>query len=661
MPEQFHFLHPAWFLALLPMALLLWAVRHPGRAGNPWRRVVDERLLPWLLVGGEGRRSSLPLWLLAVGWLVAVLALADPVWEKQPQPVYRSQEARVVVLDLSRSMLATDLKPSRLVRARYKVDDVLRRSKEGQTGLVVFAGDAFAVSPLTTDAATIEALLQPLHPDLMPAPGSRADLGLLKAAQLLRQAGLHHGEVLLIADGADGERALDAAKKLRRAGYRVSVLGVGTPEGAPVPDGHGGYVHDASGNIVVARLDRDALRRLAAAGGGRYATIRGDERDLDALLPAGEQRFGQAVKRSELKADVWQSRGPWLVLLLLPLAALVFRRGWLLALALLMGTATIAPQPAMAASWDDLWLRRDQQAEQLLQNGKPEQALGVAREPLRRGTAAYRAGRYQDAVKAFSAAEGADAAYNRGNALARLGRYREAIEAYDQALAARPGMADAEYNRAQVEKLLRQQEKQKQQQKQAERKNRKQSSKNGGGQSSQQQQQAGGKQQKQGQQQQPQSGPGGRQQPEAGEQAHKEGAQLSGQQQQSGDKAQEPQQAQEREGKEQQQHRQQAAGARQRRKEQNRKAQAASGKQGEQGQQKQQAARAAKAKPPAREGEQPGQSQARAKPLDTEEQQAAEQWLRRIPDDPGGLLRRKFLYQYRQRGAQAGNGGQQTW
>ncbi|MGB5306892.1 MAG: VWA domain-containing protein, partial [Gammaproteobacteria bacterium] len=189
MPEQFHFIQPLWLLALLPLAFLLWQVSQHSSTNNPWRKVVDSRLLPLLMRDQRTGNRQFPLWLLASGWLLTVLALADPAWEQQPQPVMQTTTSRVIVLDLSRSMLAADLQPSRLLRARFKVEDILARADESQTGLVVFAGAAFSVTPLTRDADTLRAQLKALEPDIMPAQGSRADLGLLKAQELLQQAG----------------------------------------------------------------------------------------------------------------------------------------------------------------------------------------------------------------------------------------------------------------------------------------------------------------------------------------------------------------------------------------------------------------------------------------------------------------------------------------
>ncbi len=700
MPETFHFLRPEWFLALLPLALLIGWVRKPGSLDSAWRRVCDVNLLPYLLINPHQANARLPVWLLAAGWLIALIALADPVWEKRPQPVFRTDEARVVVLDLSRSMAASDPAPSRLERARYKAEDVLRRSREGQVGLVVFAGDAFVVSPLTSDAATITELLHALDPGLMPVQGSRADRGLRKAGELLSQAGAARGEILLIADGYEDRQTPEAARDLKRQGYTVSVLGVGTKEGAPLSNGTGGYVRDAAGATVVPRLDPPSLRMLAEAGGGRYATLTGDDADLDALLTPLVPRLDTKVEQTGLKTDAWRSRGPWLVVLLLPLAALAFRRGWLLGMVLLVAATVASPQPAMASTWDDLWTRRDQQAAQALAAGEHARAAELATDPLQRGTAQYRAGRYEEALADYTRAGGPDAAYNQGNALARLGRYPEAIAAYDKALAAQPHMEDAQHNKAAVEALLRQQEKQEQERQQQEKQQGQQQDKQQG-----QQQQD----QKQGQQSGQSSSEAAQPDGSKGESSTQSGQQENGQSKEDSsapsangketqeDEARKPSTDTSRDKQDKAQVNDETASRDEAQpvgqegteaKDENAasgagqssarnvtenpetspmsndsKAQAPASAQ--ESPKAPEAARQQAAERPASEetAENPGSpgAQAAAEPEATEEQQATEQWLRRIPDDPGGLLRRKFLYQYRQRAADATSGGGPSW
>ncbi|MCB1776756.1 MAG: VWA domain-containing protein [Candidatus Competibacteraceae bacterium] len=160
---EFHWLRPAWLWALLPLALMVWQLLRQSSGASAWEKQCDPHLLARLLV----RRTPhhrLPLLLLTVSWVLTVIALAGPVWQKLPQPVFQTQAARVMVLDLSPSMNASDLRPSRIDRARFKMLDLLARFREGQTGLVVFAEEPFVVAPLTDDTKTIAALLPALAP-----------------------------------------------------------------------------------------------------------------------------------------------------------------------------------------------------------------------------------------------------------------------------------------------------------------------------------------------------------------------------------------------------------------------------------------------------------------------------------------------------------------
>ncbi len=586
--ELFHFLRPQWFAALLPLAFLLWFLFFRKGADSNWETVVDERLLPHVLITGVRRKRRMAFVLTVAGGLLGIIALAGPVWEKLPQPVFSAQDALVIALDLTRSMDATDVSPSRLERARYKIRDILDQRQEGQTALLVYSGEAFTVTPLTDDSGTIKSQLNALDTDIMPVTGNRTDRALTRALELLKQAGMGRGHVLLISDEADPDTAGASVERLREEGYRLSILGVGTRHGTPVLLPDGGFLKGGDGEIVIPVLDEDGLRRLAASGGGIYVRLTKDDQDTGLLTGAFStvQADGEAAA-ADISADVWREQGPWLVLCLLPLAALLFRRGYILALALVLLSP---PEAVYALDWEDLWLRQDQQGQRAMDAGDFAAAAELFADPAWKAAAQHRAGDYQGAIDSLEQLDDAQGNYNTGNALARLGRYHEAIAAYDRTLAQQPDHADAKFNRELLEQELERQQ-------------------------SQQQQQNRDRQQQQGQDQQ--------------DTEQQQDSQQSGQEQprtaQSG--AEGPEQDAGEQGQQQQ------AGAQDERQDMTAE---------------QQPAPADSAQEQARPDD--IQAQARSDASRTaEEQQAVDQWLRRIPDDPSALLRRKFRYQYQQR------------
>jgi Ca-activated chloride channel homolog len=454
MLQQFHFLWPWWLLALVPLPWLYWLGARRDASTMELSRLVDASLLPHLLRGRAGNRR-LPVWLFALGWTSCALALAGPSWSRIHQPLYASRAAQVVAISLSQHMLARDVAPSRLDRARYKVRDLLASNRDGLNALIAYAGEAFVVAPLTSDAGSLGDLLDALAPDIMPVDGDSAALAIDRGVALIHDAKAGGGSLVLVTDQADAA-ADAAARKANAAGVHVSVLGVGTPQGGPVPLPDGGFLQDAHGNVALARRDDAALAALAAAGGGRYVAMTPDQQDVDMLH--GQLRLAPTTVADGQMGDQWQDRGPWLLLPLLLVVALAFRRGWLLLLPLIV--LPLLPAPARATSWHDLWQRPDQQAAQALREGHAKQAQQLARDPAWRGAAAYRAGDYAAASQALQRARGGDATYNLGNALARQGEYRQAIAAYDRALKLDPANADAKANRKAVEDWLRRQQQQ---------------------------------------------------------------------------------------------------------------------------------------------------------------------------------------------------------
>ena len=325
--SRFHFLYPYWLLALPPLvALAVWLARRRGRDGG-WPRLLDGELLSLLRLS-DGSAGRSPWLLIGLVWTLAVLALAGPTWQRQITPAYRAPAAWIVALEVSPSMDAVDVAPSRMARARYAVDDLLSAAQDARVGLVVFAGEAYTVAPLTSDVTTIRNLAQPLAPSLMPESGDRLAPGLEEAVQLLQASPGRDRQVIVLTDGfTDPAQALIAAQQLHRQGIDVNVVGVGTGGGAPEPDGNGGFVRDASGQVVLTRLDGDLLQRLATAGGGRFVPLSGLPQLIAALHAAGSRQMSSGVA-AHVRLSSWLNDGVWLLPALLLLAALVARRGW---------------------------------------------------------------------------------------------------------------------------------------------------------------------------------------------------------------------------------------------------------------------------------------------------------------------------------------------
>jgi Ca-activated chloride channel family protein len=640
---DFHFLRPLWLLLVLA-APAFWLLRHRGRAdAGAWRNAIDPHLLPHLIERIDAGTGKSGVVLAAALWTIACVALAGPAWEREPMPLYRNQAARVLALELSATMMAQDEKPSRFERARYKLVDILERSKDYQTALIGYAGEAFVAAPLTDDIGTVRNLVDALDPSTMPVAGNRASLAIQEAVKLIKQAGLHSGEIVLLADDAN-ERAVTAARAAHRDGFTVSVLGIGSPNGAPVALAQGDFLKDDSGNVVIARRDDASLAAVAEAGGGKYVTLSPDSRDLDALLvdraDAAAPSEADRTTTDDLAASTrWRDRGPWLLLLLVPLAAFAFRRGWLMAIALVL----FAPaQRADAASFKDLWLRSDQQAAAALAEGDAKTAANVAKSPDWHGSASYRTGDFESAAADYAKVGNADGAYNEGNALAKLGKYEDAIAAYDRALEAAPGMDDAKANKAAVEEFLkRQQQKQDKSQKpnpQSGTKNDKQQSPDDKQEKSDEQQkdeQSGDPNDKQQQDQQNQG--------ESDSQPQSDEKEKQSNSPQSADQSQEKQDSSE--GTEGSTSDAQAQ---------------TNPSEGKPSSEQQQALSKAidKSLAQGNKADKDDKPNAAVEEDDAtaEKRQALEHLLQRVPDDPGGLLRRKFLLEH-QRRQQGGDNG----
>ncbi len=564
---EFHFLRPEWLFAI-PVLIAAAFLLARWRRTTAWEVYIPREKLEFLSVGKAGSTRTWK-WLLLTSWLISAVALSGPSWEKTSQSLLKNREAMIILLDLSPSMLAQDITPDRVTRARLKLIDLLRMRTDGETALIAYAGDPHRVSPLTDDTANIEALVPSLYPGIMPLAGSTTETAVEMAIELFEDAAVSSGDILLITDGVEPDAA-DLIIDILPASYRMSILGVGTREGAPIPLAGGGFLRDSGDEIIVAALNRSGLRDLAAATAGRYVDLQANESDLESIMDMIGTPMDAELVEEQAKFDSWHDAGYWLVFLLLPFAVLAFRRNMVWMILLL----PMAPHESIAAEWDNLWLRPDQQGVRALQRGDAAVASELFESEDWKAVANYRNREFDRASELFGSGMEDRRDYNHGNALALAGDLQGAIDAYDRALQLAPDDEDAAYNKEIVEKMMDQQQDQEQQD-----------------------------QEQQDQEQQDQE----QQDQEQQDQEQQDQEQQEQEQQDQEEQEQEEQEEQEQEEQEQEEQ--------------------------EQEEQEQE--------------EQEQEEQEQEEPLDP----ASEQWLRGIPDDPGGLLRRKFRYQsdvYRQ-------------
>jgi len=446
-------LRPFWLLVLPLLAWLLWKLWHRRKRAGRWQMIVPAQFHAVLLGGGNGSNSKSSWIVLGLAWLLMCLALLGPSWQRLEETRQRPADPLVILLEMTPQMLAEDSAPNRLEQARRKILDLLEHRRDSQTALIVYAGSAHTLVPLSDDLATSRNLLEAVDPSIMPQPGQRADLAVAKGLALLAQSGLGQGRLLLIGSALSAQERDGILRALGRQGPSLLMLGIGSAEGAPVRQASGEYMKDDQGGILLPRLDSASLKPFINGTGGRYRHARIDDLDLRGLglfdNPQGLRNDGQT-----LQLDSWADQGHWLLLPLLLLAACAGRRGWLFCLPLLL----VLPQPSQALEFNDLWLRPDQQGARLLEQQQPVEAARHFRDPQWQGMALFEAGDYAAAARAFAQGNSAAAHYNRGNALARGGELEAALDAYDQALERQPDLQPALDNQVLVEQLLRQRE-----------------------------------------------------------------------------------------------------------------------------------------------------------------------------------------------------------
>lgn len=459
MPElfTFKFLSPLWLLLLPPVWFILWRFFKYYQLHSMWEQICDPHLLnklvPAVTKAKKGRWLN---WMLTIALTLSILAAAGPSWRTQPVPLFESTAARVIVLDLSRSMLAQDVNPTRFKRAIFKAGDILQSREEGETALVAFAGAAFTVSPLTDDKQTLLNFLDALNPGIMPVQGSRVDLSLSAAQKILLASSSKNAQIFLLTDGvSELEAAREQAAEAKKNGFRVNVLAFGTQQGGPLRDKSGQLARDQQGSLIIAKVFFEDLKSIAKAGGGRFSRMTPANDDIEYLLSSENVNSIDVSKDStDRTLELPLNDGVWLVWLILPFALMLFRKNvlWLI---LLAGFYPF-DRDAHAFEWSALWKNSEQRAYQALREGDFKQSVELSDNPQVKGSAYYRQKEYENAQSWFARQGSSESFYNLGNALAHQQQFQQAVAAYGRALEIDPKMENALYNKKLIEDFIKQ-------------------------------------------------------------------------------------------------------------------------------------------------------------------------------------------------------------
>jgi Ca-activated chloride channel family protein len=482
---QLHFLRPQWLWALIPAAVIYGLIRSVKHRQNQATNMINDVLYNYLTQGGSQTQSTQRLWPLLLGAVLAIVAMAGPTAQKIPKPVYDIAQAKVIVMDMSLSMRATDIAPDRLSRMSYKAIDLINANNGGEIGLIAYAGDAFVISPITTDGTNLNALIPGLRPEIMPEFGSEPELALEKAALMLEQAGYLNGDIIWFTDGVDYDQMPGLTSLLQSMPHRVSILSVGTPDGAPIKLTNGQLLKDSSGAIVIPRLDNASLQTLAGITNGAFTPITADEQDIKIIMQVADTLLADATKLNTLQGDDWYELGPYLLLPVIFIVLLYSRKHWvlLLTIVLLPLSGLTLQQPAFAQAMPqkssaDLpsppsselnavqsirtpldflppaLQNNNQKGLRAFQNGDYATSQSLFTDPEWQAQAQYAQGEYAEALAHFAQTDDALSQYNAGNSLAKLGQYDKALEAYQRANALDSDFIEAQENQAALELFL---------------------------------------------------------------------------------------------------------------------------------------------------------------------------------------------------------------
>ncbi|WP_130905649.1 VWA domain-containing protein [Pseudomonas sp. Sample_22] len=443
-----HFLRPLWLLLLPFAALMPWLWRRSRDMQRRLRSNIAAHLLPHLLITPQDQHWLRPVHLVSAMLMLGAVAAAGPTWEQDRPDFLENRAPLIIAVDLSPSMDANDVQPTRLEAAKHKLHDLIQRRAGARNALIAYAGSAHLVLPATDDPALLDTFIQALSTDLISKPGK--DVGaVIDQAKRLLAAEKTPGTLLLITDGADTSTLDDLNKKLDGGALQVLVLAVGSEDGGIIRDASGQPRTDSNGRPQLGRFDQAALKQLASAVDAPLGSLTLNNDDLDWVDLHAQQHFQTAS--DEQRELHWKDAGYWLCWPLLLIGFFCVRKGWSVnwmgGLLLAVGIG-LQPAPAQANPLIDAFFTPDQQGRWAFEHGHFPEAAAHFVDPYWKGIAAYNAADFDLALVSFARLQTPQAYFYLGNIYVRRFKFDEAIAAYTQALKLQPQFPEATANLA---------------------------------------------------------------------------------------------------------------------------------------------------------------------------------------------------------------------
>ncbi len=439
--NDFHFLRPYFLWLLVPVCLLIILSLISLQQQEKWQKIIAAHLRPYVIAKGNKRTQLLMLLSMLGAFVFAITALAGPTWKKVEIPGKQIETPVVLILDLSPSMLSTDIQPTRLERAKFKINDLIAQDPQAGIALVGFGGTAHTIIPFTKDYKIIKAHIETLSPKIMPFQG--ADLkAALTLADSITQNTDAPGTILLFADDFYSEEVKILSDFKQESKNNILILPFNTPKGANIKTDEFSY------------LDKQALSALHNIEGIEVHQLTLDNSDVEHIANIISSNLIFTEKDAE-KDNEWNDAG---ILFMIPAALLFllwFRRGWVLYSIVAISTLSSC---SGNVQFKDLWYSKDYQGQLLSEAEKYKEAASVYNSPMRKGIAHYKAGNYEQAITLFSQDSTAEGAYNLGLAYFKTGEYRAAQLAFNAAVEKNPDFEMAVLNKKNIAQFLSEEE-----------------------------------------------------------------------------------------------------------------------------------------------------------------------------------------------------------